>query len=175
MFCARTSSDRKSDTSPPVSSSSAPAPEKKPLPPPKSSSAKPVKPAAKPVKPAAKSKSAPSKPKLTNEQFGKNVVAAQAKKLGACVEQDLLRDPAAPKAYKATVHIEKDGLPQISAMTFSPTPTSGFETCASNVIFRGFSGTSQSPPEHAEYTFTTSFSFPKAKPAKKAEHDLGWD
>ena len=114
-------------------------------------------------------------PKLTNEQFGKNVVAAQSKKLRGCVEQDLLRNPNAPKAYTVTVLVEKDGLPRSSATTFSPTPTEGFAQCARHVILYGFSGYGRNPPELVEFTFSTSFAFPDAKPAAKAESGRGWD
>ncbi len=107
-------------------------------------------------------------PKLTNEQFGKNVVAAQQKKLLDCVEQDLLRKPDAPKAYTVTVFVERDGLPLNSATKLVPEPSRGFRTCATHAIFYGFNGYGRNAPEPGEFTFTTSFAFPNAKPAAKA-------
>ncbi|MBX3200658.1 MAG: hypothetical protein KF894_21145 [Labilithrix sp.] len=122
-------------------------------------------------------RTAPAKPvtKLTNEQFGKNVVAAQNKKLRECVEQDLLRTPTAPKAYTVTVLVEHDGLPKNTATAFSPAPTKGFASCARHVIFYGFSGYGRSAPERVEFTFSTSFAFPDAAPAAKAQSGRGWD
>ncbi len=120
---------------------------------------------------------APAKPvpKLTNEQYGKNVVAAQHKKLLGCVEQDLLRNPDVPKAYTVTVLVESDGAPRNSATTFSPTPSAGFQSCARHVIFYGFNNSGRNPPQLVEFNFSTSFAFPNAKPAAKAEHGRGWD
>lgn len=120
---------------------------------------------------------APAKPvpKLTNEQYGKNIVAAQHKKLLGCVEQDLVRNPNVPKAYTVTVLVERDGAPRNSATTFSPKPTEGFQSCARHVIFYGFNNSGRNPPELVEFTFSTSFAFPNAKPAAKAEHGRGWD
>lgn len=114
-------------------------------------------------------------PKLTNEQYGKNVVASTHKKLLGCVEQDLLRNPNVPKAYTVTVLVESDGAPRNSATTFSPTPTAGFQSCARHVIFYGFNNSGRNPPELVAFTFSTSFAFPNAKPAAKAEHGRGWD
>lgn len=111
---------------------------------------------------------------MTSEQFGKSRVAAAGPKIRACVEQDLVRNPSVPTAYSVTVHVEADGLPLNSATTFSPTPTDGFRRCAGTAIFYAFN-TNISPPKLEAYTFTASFSFPDAKPAKKAESGRGWD
>ena len=117
--------------------------------------------------------SRPAAPKLTNEQFGKNVVAAQHKKLEECVAQDLLRNPDAPRAYTVTVLVERDGLPRNSATRFVPAPRPGFQTCGKFTIFHGFNNYGRSSPEPGEFTFTTSFAFPNAKPAAKASST--WD
>jgi len=112
-------------------------------------------------------------PKLTNEQYGKNVVAGRNKELLRCVEQDLLRNPDAAKAYTVTVLVERDGAPRNSATTFSPKPSRGFQDCAKFAIFYGFTKSGRNPPQLVEFTFTTSFAFPNAKPAAKA--DPTWD
>ncbi len=118
---------------------------------------------------------APAKPvpKLTNEQYGKNIVAGRHKELLRCVEQDLLRNPSAPKAYTVTVLVESDGAPRNSATRFSPQPSPGFQVCARHAIFYGFTSSGRNPPQLVEFTFTTSFAFPNAKPAAKA--DPTWD
>lgn len=112
---------------------------------------------------------------MTNEQWAKAKVAAAQPKLRGCVEQDLLRNPNVPKAYTVSVVVERDGLPRNSATTFVPQPTRGFQSCAGNVIFYGFSGNGPGAPKKEEFTFSTSFAFPTAKPAAKAETGRGWD
>lgn len=128
-----------------------------------------VAPSALPAAPATTAAPGPRPaPKLTNEQFGKNVVASRHKKLQECVEQDLLRNPEAPRAYTVTVLVERDGLPLNSATKFVPTPSPGFQTCGQLAIFHAFNNYGRSAPEQVEFTFTTSFAFPNAKPATKA-------
>ncbi|AKV01370.1 hypothetical protein AKJ09_08033 [Labilithrix luteola] len=132
--------------------------------------------AASAKKPAASITPTAVASKLTDEQWGRQAVAAQSSGLLGCMEQDLVRNPNAPKAYTVSVLIESDGAPLNSSTTFSPTASSGFTMCARNVIFYGFNGRYGSgPPSHKPFTFATSVAFPNAKPAAKAESGRGWD
>lgn len=133
-----------------------------------------------PATPSATASATPTKPStpakpLTNEEFGKRIVASKRARLQGCVEQDLAYGTSVATAYSVTVLVERDGLPKNSATTFSPTPSRGFQRCASTVIFYAFSESPTASPKREEYTFSTSFAFPTAKPAAKKESGRGWD
>lgn len=113
-------------------------------------------------------------PKLSNEQYGKKMVTSAGPRLKQCVEQHLLRTPSAPTAYTATVSVEQDGLPRNSSTRFTPSPgNENAETCMKLAIFHAFNNGHTAPPTREEFTFTTSFAFPDAKPA--AKRDTTWE
>ena len=112
-------------------------------------------------------------PKMTNEQWGKRVVAGVSGKLKFCVEQDLLHTPGVPTSYTVTVTVGRDEM--TSKIVFLTTPTYGFGICGSSAISRGFLDTKIHPssPLKEEFTFVTNIAFPDAKPATVADHMTG--
>lgn len=129
---------------------------------------------AAPTVPASAKPAVPAK-KTTNEEWARAVVARRSAKLRECVEQDLARFPDAAKSYTVSVHIESDALPKNSRTTFSPRPSSGMSSCATLVIFYAFNEAGSPPPTPGPFDFMTSFAFPGATPAAKAQSGRGWD
>jgi hypothetical protein len=130
--------------------------------------------------PSATSSAVPSVapgPALTKEQWGKAVVANASAKTRYCMEQDLNRDPNAPKAYRVAMTIEQNQLADNGRTEFTPRPSKGFFVCARAELNYAFAYTTlhPSPPLTEPFSFTTSIAFPDAKPAAKADLGQGWD